>query len=119
MRKENGVFNTDVCLVPQVTCSSAEASSMFRSITGRCNNIAHPLWGTTGIPFRRILKPCERNILQTRNTLLNPNRLLDEVRQAGPGGNNGKGKGTNAFLRLANGPIFTLVHVLYNSYKLR
>ncbi len=65
-----GAVISDSCADPIVPCSSQEISSKFRSISGRCNNIQNPLWGTPNIPFRRILGYCGREMFNTRNTLL-------------------------------------------------
>ncbi len=70
---------SDSCAGLVTPCSSQEISNKFRSISGRCNNIQNPLWGTPNIPFRRILSYCGREMFNTRNTLLPlAGRRLDE-----------------------------------------
>lgn len=64
---------TDICNETVPPCSAAEMSSIFTPIDGRCNNIENPILGTTNRPLRRLLPVCDRNIITTRDTLLNVN----------------------------------------------
>ena len=68
--RQSGVYLSDLCTKTNTPCTNDEKYSKFRTITGRCNNVQAPLWGATGIPFRRILSPCKRDFFNTRNTLL-------------------------------------------------
>ena len=48
-------FNTiDACAKTVPTCDS---KTPYRSITGTCNNLNHPLWGSANIGMRRLLPP--------------------------------------------------------------
>ena len=41
---------------------SCNASALFRSITGICNNLAHPYWGATSTKSRRFRFPFWGNL---------------------------------------------------------
>jgi len=69
----------DVCNETVIQCSAAEISSIFAPIGGRCNNPTNPILGTTNRPFRRLLPACDRNIILTRETLLNTSRDASSV----------------------------------------
>ena len=40
-----------------LSISVCDANSRYRTISGRCNNLANPEWGSTGSTFRRFLPP--------------------------------------------------------------
>jgi len=62
---------TDVCGTEVVApCNTTEIDSIFPPINGRCNNINFPILGTPARPSRRLLQPCIRDIVNTRDTLL-------------------------------------------------
>jgi peroxidase len=63
---------TDICNNETVPpCSAQEISSIFFPLGGRCNNVNNPILGTINRPYRRLLPPSDRNIVNTRGTLLN------------------------------------------------
>ena len=75
----------DVCNETVLTCSAEEISSNIQAIGGRCNNINNPILGTINRPYRRLLPACDRDIINTRNTLLSIGRDGNH----GNGGNSG------------------------------
>ncbi len=40
---------------PRVKCSAVD--NKYRTIDGTCNNLEHPLWGSSGSAFRRMMTP--------------------------------------------------------------
>ena len=43
--------------VGQVQSGPCDFSSAYQTLTGRCNNVAHPDWGAANIPFSRLAAP--------------------------------------------------------------
>ncbi|KAK8391872.1 hypothetical protein O3P69_017472 [Scylla paramamosain] len=78
--------NTPTCRDVPVACN---ASSNFRTITGRCNNLLNPHLGTSGQPMSRVLPPvfdsAWMRILSAGGGLLpNPRRVSLQVREVPP-----------------------------------
>ena len=71
---------------------------MFAPFDGRCNNLQNPLLGTTNRPFRRLIPACDRDIFNTRDTLLNVRNAVeedDDERSHEGGGGSHEGSGSN------------------------
>lgn len=57
------IANASGCLSHRRTpdCSDMCFHSKYRTFDGTCNNLQHPLWGSSYTAFRRLLKPVYEN----------------------------------------------------------
>ena len=51
----NNIFNKDKKVVKYLCLKQIPIIGTFRTLTGVCNNLENPLWGSTSIQLRRFL----------------------------------------------------------------
>lgn len=61
------IANLSGCVPHQyvTNCSNIQFHSKYATIDGTCNNLQHPMWGSSYSPFRRLLKPIYENGFST------------------------------------------------------
>ena len=71
------------------TCHPLAPSDQFRSLDGRCNNLAQTTWGAAGIPMKRMTQPSYADGVTTPRdspTLPNPREISNALHStSGPG----------------------------------